>query len=117
MTFMARIGDRIARARMRREVRNLSELELAHLGLSRDRLTSIAGARPGLREQMTAMSRVYGVPAEALKRPRWRALELIETCAACEHADACSAWLERCSDGQFTERDCPNAHTFQLASC
>ena len=116
MGFISTIGAQLARARMRQELRNLSDLELADLGMTRNRLGTIASARPGMREQMTAMARIYGVPAEALKRPRWRALELIETCAACEHAGACAAWLDGCSDGQFTERDCPNAQTFQAAS-
>lgn len=116
MVLRSMIDAVLARARMRKEIRNMSDLELSDLGMTRDRLGAIAGARPGLREQMAAMARIYGAPAEALKRPRWRALSLMETCAVCDKAGACAAWLDGCSDAAFSERDCPNRQIFQQAA-
>lgn len=116
MGFFSRWADRAKARQALREVRRLDDRDLADLGLGRDRLSYIAAARPGMRDQMTRMARRFGVGAEALTHPRWRALEVIEACAACKHADACAAWLDGCSDGVFNEVRCPNAERFTEAA-
>ena len=116
MGILTRWAALAARRRDLREVRGMSDREVADTGLSRDRLGRIAGARIGMRDQMTRMARLFGVAPEALKHPRWRALEVIETCAGCEHADVCAAWLDGCSDGLFNEARCPNATRFMEAA-
>lgn len=101
--------DRLARKRpSRAELDALS----ADLAIPREDLVAVADARPAVRHEIEQMARRFGLEPAAIDRDRWRALEIVRTCSACERARDCAAFLDD-RPGTFDKSQCPNAHHYR----
>ena len=95
-----------------RDVAQMSDETLRDLAVSRAELEGIVGARAGLPSQMLEMAARFGLDQSDIAQPRWRALEILDTCRHCEHSKACFDFLIGSRDQDFSEMQCPNAERY-----
>jgi len=114
--FVAKLRNYLDKEDALREVRQLSDLELSDLGFHRAELSEMASLRSSMPSQMLEMAKQFGLEERDLVTPRWQALEVIETCRTCSHADACFDYLIGHRSGEFNEAMCPNSGTYTKVS-
>jgi len=105
------VGDILATVRGHLDRVPISDREAAELGLSPEEARGLTYARPGMRQQLLQMARLFGLSAKDLNKDRWRALDIDRACSNCEKSGGCRNFLA----GQwtsFTVKDCPNAEIY-----
>ena len=95
-------------------IAELSERDLADLGVSREQAMHLAALPKDVESRVTAMARIFGVPQEELQRDRAEWLELLEICDTCKELPACRRLLML---GDFASPEdagfCPNRASFE----
>lgn len=115
--MLERVRRFFARATGLDEVEQLSERELADLGLSRDQARNLSRLPDDVPGRIAAMARIFGLTEADLIRDRSEWEELLLTCNACRAQGACRRLLDRAETADPTEAGfCPNAGRFAFAS-
>ena len=110
---MERIRRLFERHRDLTEVAELSDRELADLGVSRDQAVQLAALPDDVAGRISAMGRIFGLSEAELNRDRAVWLELLAVCNSCRELRACRRLLSRADaatpeDAAF----CPNWKQF-----
>lgn len=114
-------ASKTARGTMRkleamRDVTRLSEATLDDLAHSRGQIEKISGVRDAAPSQMLEMAKRFGLDESDIAQPRWRALEIIDTCRHCDVSNACFNYLVGDRNEDFTDASCPNAERYAETS-
>ena len=83
----------------------------ADLAVTPEDIATFAHARPGVRNQMEAMAKHFGITGNDIDATRWRALEIVRACSTCAKTRECKAFLAGREDA-FDLYDCPNAEHY-----
>lgn len=94
--------------------RDMADRDMADLGLSGGQREQFNRMPADTQDRVTAMARVFGLSAGAVKRDHGNWLDLVETCGSCTDRAACERLLQKgeCAnprDAQF----CPNHRSFK----
>jgi|GEM_PF-4233897 len=109
-------GDKMQQLQSMRDVSRGSDQTIQELARSRCDVDTTPGARAGAPSQMVDMAKRFGLSAQDIAAPRWRALEVIDTCRHCDVASQCFNYLIGDRRGDFAEADCPNAERYSEAA-
>lgn len=94
-------------------IAELSERELADIGVSREQALHLAAMPRDVPGRITAMARIFGIAEEALQRDRAAWMEMLEVCDGCRELPACRRLLML---GDFATPEeagfCPNRACF-----
>lgn len=96
------------------EIADLSDRELADLGVSRDQAMSLASIPEGVAGRVVAMAQVFGLSQDDLMRNRGEWADLIETCNGCTTRSECRSFMAAGRPGGPAAVDfCPNRANFE----
>lgn len=98
-------------------VADLSERDLADLGVSRDQMLNLVRLPDSVPGRVAAMGEVFGYSEPALTRDRPLWWEMLETCQNCRALPHCERFLARQPEGEAARREasgfCPNRAGFE----
>ena len=98
-------------------IAELSDAELADMGVSRTQALALAAIEDSVPVRLTEMARAQHVPDAALSRDRDNWHELVHRCASCQDVPACERFLARdAGDEAEPVAFCPNMALFATLS-
>lgn len=105
----------LARAADLRAVADLSDRELADLGVSRDQALNFVTLPDDVPGRIAAMGRIFGLTEADLTRDRGEWEQLLMTCNSCRELGACRRLLADADLATPTQAAfCPNSGRFAL---
>jgi hypothetical protein len=96
-----------------REVDEMSDHDLADLGLTRGQLYDFLRMPRDLDARVTAMAAIFGLTGDQLKHDHGIWVDLLSTCGHCTDRAACSALLAEVGSAKSADAHfCPNHDAF-----
>ncbi len=111
--FLTRLGRGFRRwrdtRRLKAELAEISDQDLADMGFTREDLESYFDARPVPPRAMALMMRRFGIRVRDVPLNRWHSLiDAQQACRDCRRAEVCRAALRWGPDQETPEQHCPN---------
>ena len=108
--MLARIRALIDRWQQLKTLNELSDRDLADLGMSRAQVEAFIRMPPDVPDRVIRMAAIFGIAEADLKADHAEYLELLGTCGPCRDRGACSLVLARGELARPSEAAfCPNA--------
>ena len=109
-----RIKALISRWNELREVGEMSDRELADLGMSRTQVEAFVRMPQDVPDRVLAMAEIFGLSQTEVQADHAEWMALLETCGTCHDRSACKHVLERGALSRPADCSfCLNAHSFE----